>query len=64
MKRLVFSIFVFLLNVSASAIDADGFFSAKPLKGFLGSMGTQETNGVFQAVWKMDAGVIMVCLEK
>jgi hypothetical protein len=55
---------LFLCCTHVYAVDADGFFVTKPMQGFLGNLGTEESNGVLRALWKMDGGIIKICMEK
>lgn len=64
MRSLLFGVFLFLLSPGALAVDADGFFYAKPASGGFGEIGTRERSGLLQAVYKMEEGILLVCLSK
>ncbi len=51
MKYILFGVFALFLPQGAFAVDADGFFYAKPASGGFGEARTSEENGVLQAVY-------------
>jgi len=63
-RQLSVGLFALMLPVCAAAIDADGFFYAKPASGGFGEVGTSTNNGLLQAVYKMEEGILKVCLSR
>lgn len=65
MKNWLFGVLAFSLPLCTLAVDADGFFYARPAASEFGERGTSEKkNGALEAVFKIEEGMLKVCLNK